>query len=380
MQICRELCRQGIEAEVATTDADVHGNISIPLGQPVDMEGVTVHAFRCPFLRRYGFSTGLTRWLKEHLREYAILHIHAFFSYVALPATYYATRWDIPYIIRPCGELDPWPLKKNRLAKQAFFTFVGSRILNRAAAIHATSEMEKTALERLGLNAPVWAIPLGVELPSENGLPPHGQFRKQYPGLNRKKLILFLSRIDPKKGLDLLLPALKRLREKRNDVVLAIAGSGPPAFERQIRHRVKDLGLDDLVIFCGFLDKQRKWMALRDADLFVLPSYDENFGLAVVEALGMSVPVVISDRVGIHHEVRECGAGLVVRCDAQEIADAIGKLLDDGALRLRMGENGRRLVEQKFTWPKVASRLIDLYKVIVSETGSKRASNTPLWK
>lgn len=356
----------GLEAEVATTDSNIWGNLSVPLGEKVIEQDVPRYYFRSPMLRRYGYSPGLARWLRTHIRAYDLLHIHGVFAHPTISAAASAWKADVPYIIRPCGELDAWPLRKNRILKRYYLRLVGRRILNQAEAVHAASAAEKVGIERLGVKTNVVTVPLGVEIPSVMELSSHGQFRKQYPELEGKKLILFLSRIDNIKGMDLLLPALKRVTEKRKDVILVIAGSGNPSFERQVRRWVADLGLDRFVMFCGFLDGHRKQAALRDADLFVLPSYHENFGIAAVEAMAAGLPVVISDQVGIHQEVRECEAGLVTRCDAGEVAEALLNVLEDDSLRRRMGENGRRLVQEKFTWSRVGVELVKLYQSIVA--------------
>jgi glycosyltransferase involved in cell wall biosynthesis len=362
----RALRALGIEVEVATTDADISGNLPVPIGRKIVEQNVPIYYFRCPTLRKYGCSPALTRWLRAHIREYNLVHIHDVFAHPTLPAAASARKAAVPYIIRPCGQLDPWSLRKNSFLKRTFLALAGQRILQHAAAIHATSEPEKASIEQLGINVPVVTIPLGIEALPESDSSLKGLFRERHPELGDRKVILFLSRIDPKKGLDLLLTALQKIEEKRDDFVLVLVGSGAPSFEGQVRSSVIDLGLDGLVIFAGFLDGQMKQAALYDADLFVLPSYDENFGIAVVEAMAMGLPVLISDQVGIHRDVQEYEAGLVTRCNAGEIAEALSTLLDDESLRHRMGENGRRLVQEKFTWSQVGHELLKLYRSILA--------------
>jgi len=184
--------------------------------------------------------------------------------------------------------------------------------------------------------------------------------------LDHKLLIVFLSRLDHKKGIDRLLPAINALAARRDNFAVVIAGSGEREYEAHVRDLVVAHGLQEKVIFTGFVQGQDKMDLLRDADVFVLPSYDENFGLAVIEAMAVGAPVVISNNVGIHHEVTEYGAGLVTSCESDEIAHALGTLLDNGSLRRKMGKNGRHLVGDKFTWEKVAGRLMELYEAVVS--------------
>lgn len=364
--MCRQLRDRGVEVEIATTNANVVGTTGIPLGRPVVVEGTTVYCFRSPFLRKYGVSWGLTRWLGSHVKEYDLLHLHALFAHVTGPLVRSARRHKVPYIVRPCGELDPWPLRKSRFRKRIYLSLVGRRCMNEASALHVTCEDERRSAQEFVPGIPCVVVPLGVDLLMDDAVPPQGGFREKHPELGQKTLIVFLSRLDPIKGLDRLLRALGCLSHERDDFAVAIAGSGSGSYERWVRECVLANGLQAKVVFAGFLQGVDKLVLLRDADVFVLPSYHENFGLAVVEAMAAGVPVVISDKVGIHYEVAQGGAGLVTACDSRAIGEALRKLLDDGALRKMMGENGERLVREKFAWEQVATALIDLYESVLS--------------
>lgn len=366
LEMCQELNKQGIRADIATTNADVRGITNIPLEQPVEIAGVTVYCFQSPFLRKYGFSRRLTQWLKQRMIEFDLLHIHAFFSYVTAPVTYYAREYRIPYVLRPTGQLNPWPLRKSALVKNAYLKLIGRKCLRHAAAIHFTSEGEMLAAQRLGIVANAAVIPLGLHPAPEGDPSQKGSFRRKHLLPDHKKLIVFLSRLDPKKGLDRLFPALQILRGHRGDFVIAVAGSGTRKYEATVRNLVLSTGLRELVVFTGFLEGEDKLALFRDADVFVLPSYDENFGLAVVEAMGMGVPVLISNQVGIHREVTEYGAGIVTECDSTEIAAALGKLLDNEPLRRCLGRNGRRLVQERFAWSRIGAELVKLYETILA--------------
>jgi len=364
--MCRALNQAGVHADIASTDADVEGNLDIPLGIPFQMEGTTVYCFRCSLLRKYGFSLGLSGWIRRNVGSYDLVHLHAFFSYVPVPLVYYAKKYKVPYIIRPSGELSLWSLKKGRIKKELYLSLFGRHCLKAASALHLTSEDERVAARRLAPGTPSVVVPLGTDTFTEKELPTRGGFRRRYPMLDHKLLIVFLSRLDHKKGLDRLLPAISALAMGRDNFAVVIAGSGEREYEAHVHDLVLAHGLQEKVIFTGFVQGQDKMDLLRDADVFVLPSYDENFGLAVIEAMAVGAPVVISNNVGIHHEVTEYGAGLVTSCEYGEIAHALGMLLDNGSLRRKMGKNGRHLVGDKFTWEKVAARLMELYEAIVS--------------
>jgi glycosyltransferase involved in cell wall biosynthesis len=364
-EMCQALREIGVEADIATTDADINSNLQeIVLGKPVEIEGVTVYCFRCRWLRKYGFSFGLTAWLKQNVKRYDVVHSHAVFSYITGPLAYYARKNNVPYVIRPIGQLNSSCLRKNVLIKSFYLAVLGKRCLNNARLLHLTSEDEKVSAQRLNLTVPGAIIPLGMHVPEDSALPARGGFRKLYPDFTNKKLIVFLSRLDPIKGLDLLLPALASVSKGRDDFFAVIAGSGDGVYDAAVRRLASRHKLEKKIIFPGFLQGYDKWSLLRDADIFTLPSYNENFGIAVVEAMAIGVPVVISNQVGIHREVTQYAAGIATSCDSGEIATALMTLLDDELLRHRMGENGKRLVKERFTWEKIGADLREVYEAI----------------
>ncbi|MFQ5850573.1 MAG: glycosyltransferase [Candidatus Binatia bacterium] len=358
-EMCRELQRHGFQTEIATTDTDKEGNIDMPLEQPVEVEGVTVWCFRCHLLRKYGFSLGLTKWLKGHMSEYDIIHIHAFFSYVTAVAAYYAKRCRIPYIIRPIGELDPWCLKRGLWKKSPFYRFFGWPLLLKAAAIHVTSQMELRGLVRLGLGQKCVVIPLGVEAASYESL-------VRFTSSNGTCQLLFLSRVDPKKGLPLLLRAVRQLKNQGIDAELTVAGYGKPFYMAEMEGLAHRLSIEEQVHFSGFVAGRDKRRCLAAADVFVLPSYHENFGVAVTEAMAAGLPVIISDQVALAQEVEESRAGRVIPAGSVDaLAEAIEEIATDVTKQKDMGYRARKLVEQRFTWSRAGKQLADLYRAVI---------------
>lgn len=358
----RALDALGVEAEIATTNAAMSTRGRPADAHPVMEHGVRLRYFDSPVLGKYGFSPSLARWLHRSVGQYDLVHVHGIFAHPTLPAAAAARRSGVPYVVRATGELGAVPLRKSAGLKRLFLASYGWRILNASSAVHVTSAAERDDLTRWGVRAPVITIPLGVESVLDEGLGRRRDLRDRLGLPDGGKAMLVLARMDPIKGFDLLLEALVRLRASRDDFVVMIAGSGAPAFERKLRRWVTARGLDRHVRFLGFLDGPEKLETLIASDLLVLPSYHENFGMAAVEAMAAGVPVVISDQVGVHDVVREYAAGLVTRCDAQELAHALGRLLDDEPGRRRMGENGRRLVRDRFTWPRVGRELLAVYE------------------
>ncbi|MBI4245038.1 MAG: glycosyltransferase [Planctomycetes bacterium] len=221
--------------------------------------------------------------------------------------------------------------------------------------------MEKESSQSVRKDINNYVLPLGVDFDSIPDL----------SGVNKEKSdfkqIIFMSRLDPKKGLDLLVDSIAILKKKRTDFKLLIVGNGISSYENSIKNRAKYLGIDKYIEWKGFLNLER-WEHLKRSDLFVLPSYSENFGIAVVEAMSVGLPVVISDKVGISTEIRSYNAGVVVKCDPAELAFAIDSCLGSPALRSALSESALKLVLEHFDWKKITPRLINAYKAVLNKS------------
>jgi glycosyltransferase involved in cell wall biosynthesis len=359
--MARGLVQAGLEVHVAATDDNGHGRLRVPHGVPVIEDGVTYRYFRRQ-TRFYTFSWPLSRWLARHVRDYDLVHVHALFSFASVAAAHWAARAGVPYVVRPLGTLNRWGMEVRRpWLKRLSFSLIERRILRNAARIHYVSEQERAEATRLGVSGRATVVPLGVDLAPFDALPARGSVRERDPAWAGRTLALFLSRLDRKKGLDLLLAALAQARAREADVALTVAGNGDAAFERAVRRDAVRLGIETDIRWTGFLDGREKLAALADADLFVLPSYSENFGVAAVEAMAAGLPVVVSDQVGIHREVAEARAGLVVPCDPEALADAMLTLASDPALRAKLGARGRQLARDRFSLDAMTDGLVAMY-------------------
>jgi glycosyltransferase involved in cell wall biosynthesis len=359
------LARAGVEITIATTDDNGVGHLDVPLELPVSQDGVTIWYFHRQ-TRFYSVSWPLTYWLARHVHDYDLLHIHALFSYASLPAAFFAAARKKPYIIRPLGTLTTWAIRQRRpKLKRLSFSLIERRILTRAAAIHYTSEQELEEARPLNIPTPGLVLPLGIDVSTFNNLPHPDIFFDIYPELRGRDIILFMSRLDPKKGLDILLPAFSTLYRRNKNLALVIAGNGDEHYLSYLRSMIHQLGIDEGVVFTGFLGGSSKLAALSAASLFVLPSYSENFGIAVAEALAAGLPIVISDQVGISPEVRNAEAGLVTSCDPESLTSGIESLLGNPHLRGVMSTNAKRLAQQRFASDIATHRLAKLYQDVV---------------
>ena len=362
------LAAKNIDVTIITTDSN--GDIGqlpldVPLNEPIQQNGHQIIYFRCYPWRRYKFSLSLLQWLNENARQFDLAHIHALFSPVTTLASTIARYHDLPYIIRPCGMLDPADLQKKKRLKQIYATLLERPNLAGAAAIHFTSKEEAKISERFGLGRtakmPVprdLVIPLGVTA----GLFPKRLRESQVP------IILFMSRIEPKKGLDLLIPALESILGSGIEFHFILAGSNPQDadYETQIKVQIYNSSLAKYTTITGFVSGDLKVEVLTKADLFVLPSYYENFGIAVAEAMAAGVPVVISDRIHIAEDIQQAEAGWVGPLEVGAIANSIKSALLNPQERQRRGLNGKEYAKKQYNWEAIAQQTIDAYQQILS--------------
>ena len=384
--LTRELVRRGHDVSIATTNVDGPGELDVPLGRPVPMAGVDVWYFPIQRPRWYHFSAPMGRALRDMVRQADVVHIHSVFLWPTTAAAFWCRRLGVPYLVRTTGALDPAALSKryersrtsvvSKAKKWLYLKSLGRRDLGGAAAIHVTSEAELESAQRLSLSPEARVVPLGVSEPPSPGSNDCVAVRQQYSILDGRKIVLFLSRLDPKKGLDLLAEAAASLAESRDDFALVVAGSGVPDYEAAVKATYDTHGLTGRTAFTGMVVGEDKWRLLRAADVFVLPSRHENFGIAVVEAMTAGTPVVISDQVGIHREIDEAGAGLVTTLDPADVAGAIGRLLDDPDAAERMGRAGAALAAERYSWERVASDVEALYEEIVGRQSGHEKSPT----
>lgn len=365
------LAAQGMEVTVLTTDSNGDSGqtpLDVPLNTPVEQDGYQIRYFHCSPFRRYKFSIDLLGWLSTHSSEFDIAHIHALFSPISTAAATVARYKQLPYILRPLGTLDPADLRKKKQLKKLYAALLERHNLAGAAAIHFTSNQEAKVSERFGTQTKDLVIPLGVRPPQ----PP--LLRGEYEGVRAdlgisddQLLVLFMSRIDPKKGLDLLIPALERLLIKDCDFYFVLAGTNPqdPNYEQQIQQQIKTSTIASRTTITGFVKGELKAALLEEADVFVLPSYYENFGIAVAEAMVAGTPVVISDQVHIWEEIKDAEAGWVCACEVEALTNTLREALRDTAELRRRGANAQDYALKNYSWDAIAQTMIQAYRQIV---------------
>ena len=291
--------------------------------------------------------------LTQAITNADIVHVHALWEQVQHLAIRLASAHDKPIVLTPHGMLDPWSLKQSRWKKRLYRLWRLNGNLRRVSRVHFTAAQERDQSQSATRGRPSIVEPNGLHYADYEKLPPPGTFARYCPEVRDQRYVVFLGRVHPKKGLDLLLPAFARVS---SDAVLVIAGPGDPEYKNSLMDAAKRLSIAERTVFLDMLTGDSKLAALHEADLFALPSYHENFGIAVAEALATGTPVVISDRVNIHDEIAAARAGAVVPPTVDALSDALQNWLNDDAGRRDAGEAGRRLVRQRYDWPRIADR------------------------
>ncbi|BBD60868.1 group 1 glycosyl transferase [Nostoc sp. HK-01] len=363
------LAKEGIKVTILTTDSNGDAGqkpLDVPLNRPIQQDGYEIIYFRCAPFRRYKFSLDLLKWLKSHANEFDLAHIHALFSPISSAAAMVCRQKKLPYILRPLGTLDPADLQKKKQLKKLYVELIERRNLADAAAIHFTSEQEAKISARFGVNTKDLVIPLGVK-PTQKIQ--SSAVRSQLDIPENVPLVLFMSRIDPKKGLNLLIPALEKLLANDCKFHFVLAGTNPqdPDYEQKINSQIENSPLRSHTTITGFVSGELKAGLLQAADLFVLPSYYENFGIAVAEAMVAGIPVVISDQVHIWQQVSDSQSGWVGQTDVSALFELLQQALQNPQECQRRGENAQKYALEHFSWDAIARQMIQAYQQILKK-------------
>jgi len=308
--------------------------------------------------KRWMVDASLRSRLEEAIRASSGVHIHGIWETHCLVSARTARRCRQPYIISAHGMLEAWALRHKRMKKALYAALVETRSMQRAACLRALSSDEVHDYRRLGLTNPIAIVPSGVDVP---GLAGPDLFLESHPEVAGKRVSLFLGRLHKKKGLFLLLEAWARIAKNHDEVHLVIAGPDSEDTLASLERMTAELGLRSSVTFTGMLTGERKWSAFAAASLFILPSYSEGFSIAVLEALAMGVPVVVTVPCHIP-EVAARDCGWVIQPNVEELEIAVKEFLRlSRPAAQEMGLRGKELARQRFDWSVVGAQMAQVY-------------------
>jgi glycosyltransferase involved in cell wall biosynthesis len=299
-----------------------------------------------------------------------VVHIHGTFSHLTAAAAASARRHRVPYILRPAGSLDGLCLQRgSRRLKRLFTKVYLQRDLRGAAYLQATSSSEARELRVWRDAEEIRVIPHGVHVGAIEKRSGGEILQSAFPQLRGRTVVLFMGRLHAIKRVEVLVQAVARLRSNRPDLALLIAGHDAGHMPA-LMDAVQSAGIEESVVFAGFLQGERKQAALAGADVFALPSAHENFGVAVVEAMAHGTPVLVAPGVASHSYVDESGGGVTAAGTVEGFARGLTEIL--GKDRDEMGRRGRRFVEDNLSWPAIVRQLDQLY-----EDALRRVSRSP---
>lgn len=357
--MCHALDACGIETVIATTDADGDDRLHVETGSLQKHRGVSTIFFPRVFSESFKWSGSLASWLQANVSAFDLVHVHAVFSHSSIAAGRACRRAGVPYIVRPLGTLDPWSLGHHRLRKRVLMKLGTGELLRRASILHYTSDAERALAEQ----ALPWlphgvVVPLGID--DECFVAP-----AVFPS-EASPYVLALSRLHPKKGLELLVEAFHALAGETawRGWSLVIAGDGDRSYVSRLERLAESGPARDCITFRGWVGGADRLRLLGDARLFALPSHQENFGLAVAEAMAAGVPVMISPEVNLAADVEAHGAGWLVARNRDAWIEALRTVLGDSQEIERRGRLARNLAEQ-FRWPAVGRDLAVMYDAVV---------------
>jgi len=359
------------------TEALVEKGVEVSLFAPVRRggeaeitcpKGVNMQLFEEGFGARWwpGYSPGLARKVMQEMGKFDLVHIHELWSHPHLAASQAARKSGKPYVVTVHGGLEPWAINHKAFKKKIYWALFQRRILQRATALHAITDEEVKHIRACGIDNEILMIPNGINPQEFCSLPVRREMERLYPQFVGKQVVLFLGRLHPIKGLDILARAFGKVAKMREDLCLLIVGPDSEGYKTEVVKILVSEGALDKVVFAGMLIGQEKLAVFGGADIFVLSSYSEGFSIAILEAMACGLPVIITRQCHFP-EVAEAGAGLVIEPEVGQLAVAIERLLNEPELRQEMGRNGQRLVNDKFTWEKIANQMLVLYETVLKQ-------------
>lgn len=356
----------GVSVDIITTNANGSSKLNVPINVWNTKKNYRVKYFDCWYQRDFIISSSLINWLFNHIAYYDLVHTNTVFS-TLISLTHWVCKFqNIPYLMAPHGMLEPWALSYKAWKKRPYYALFERPVFQNASAIHVTSSTEASNVKSLNLKPPLAFVPNGVHRQEFELLPDLELFYQRFPTTRNKTLILFLGRIDPKKGLDLLAPAFAAVHTQFPQTHLVVAGPDNTGFLDTAQNYFTQADCLDAVIFTGMLTGSLKHAALTAASLYVAPSYSEGFSMSVLEGMASGLPCVITTGCNFP-EAAMAKVAHVVDINADAIADALIQCLSHPQQAKAMGDRAREFIFQNYTWEESAKKLLQVYESITKK-------------
>ena len=360
------LTDRGHQVDVVTTNVDGRSVLDVETGRHVEWDtGVvaTFHPLAWP--RRFLTSWPMLGDLRRRIDTYDVVHIHSLYRFHTIAAATTARRRHVPYVLQPHGSLNPATRARRRRLKDGYHLLIEDSNIRGASVLLCTSKEEERSILDLGYQVPTSVVSLGVDADALR-VPSSCQTLLESAGIqDDAKIVTFIGRISRGKGVDLLVRAFASTAAMFPEAHLIVAGPDDEGIGLGLASDIASAGLTERISFVGTVGGSEKRALLQRSDAVVLPSTGESFGLSVAEAMAVGCPVIVSPAVALQDAILSAGAGLVVDREPTQIAEAIRAILSNPGLAAEMGEAGRRVIDERYTWRRVAADLERVYETVV---------------
>ncbi|MEH1965202.1 glycosyltransferase [Nostoc sp.] len=364
-ELVEAIARLGVTVDLVTTHANGSNNLDVPLNEWISEESYRVQYFNCWYRDDFIISYSLINWLFKNVNNYDIVHSQTVFAPMISVAHSICKYFQIPYIVTPHGMLEPWALSYKAWKKRIYYKVFENPGIENSSAIQATSSFELENINSLKFQNTVF-VPNGIHRQEFERLPNPEIFYQQFPETRGKTLILFLGRIDPKKGLDLLAPAFAKVHNQFPHTHLVVAGPDNIGFMDKAQNYFLQAGCLDAVTFTGMVSGALKYAALAAANFYVAPSYSEGFSISILEGMASGLPCIITTGCNFP-EAAKAEAAHVVEINVNAIANALIECLSNPQQATEMGDRAREFIFQNYTWDRAADKLIQVYKSVIDK-------------
>ncbi|RJP80454.1 MAG: glycosyltransferase [Desulfobacteraceae bacterium] len=360
------MAKIGLPIDVVTSDAGKDVRIPFQSFRKYEQDNLKIHPFRYVYNERSCFSFSSKKWIQSIIKKNDIVYVNGIYTHPATIGARCARQAKKPHIVATRNGLDPWMMRIKYIKKMlGFFTYVKTDLLG-TDCIHVTAEREMEACIGMGIKGPFTIIPNGIDVSRFAVLPDTNRSEIFWPILKGRKVVLFMSRLSKQKGLDMLIPLWRHIIKKYPDALLVIAGPDYLGYGETVRQMANNSEYSDSILFTGNVEGERKLSLLSRAEIFILPSYSENFGNVVAEAMACSVPV-ITTRETPWQELDQVGCGCCVPAEENFIRDALDGMLSlNDHERKQMGVRGKKIISEKYTWDIAARKLITVCHAVLN--------------
>ncbi len=365
LELAESITKLGIGVDIIATCANGSTSLDMPLNEWIIQKYHRIQYFPYLDFFDYKFTASMTKWLFKNIANYDIVHTNAIFSYPVLAAHWACQFRNIPYIVTPHGMMEPWALAYKAWKKKLYFNLLEKPALKKASCMQMLASTEAEGIESLALKTPLVIVPNGIHREDFTSLPSSEIFYREFPETRNKKLIIFLGRIDPKKGLNLLAPAFAQAYAKFPETHLIVAGPDNTGFLSTAESYFMEAGCRNAVTFTGMLTGTLKYASLAASHIYVAPSYSEGFSMSVLEGMAAGLPCVITTGCNFP-EAGMANAASIVDIDADQIADALMEFLQDSIQAKATGDRARQFILENYTWDNIAAKMISVYQDIIS--------------